>query len=132
MSPLIRSNATHYERFLIVVALGLGGLGLFGGLSLVFTGLIISLNPAANPTGRMGLVLTVYAVSYLVPGLVLVRKRSNTAWAALMVVFVAHAVLGTIFVSAGALVPAGVGLYAGYRTAKDGTYDVPFVNSRPS
>lgn len=129
MSPLVRTDAVAYERHLIHFAAVLGVPALFGGLVITLTGAAISPNPLANPTGRMGVALLVYALPLLVAAAALARTRSVLAWGFLMAVFVVGSVTGAAFVTPESLLTGLVGLYIGYRAARDGDYDVPVVGS---
>lgn len=129
MCALIRPDAVAYERHLIYFATILGVLALYGGLVITLTGGLISLNPLTNPTGVLGVVLLLYALPYLAGAAVLARTRSITAWGFLMTVFVVGSVAGAVFVTPESLLTGVVGLYIGYRAARDGDYDVPLVGS---
>lgn len=129
MTSFVRSDATKYEYYLLYAASLLGGLALFGGLVLTLTGAAFTSNPAANPTGKMGVGLLVVSGLYLLAGLVLARTRSVVAWSVLMATFVVHTVVGAVFVSLASLVPGLLGLYVGYRAARDADYGIPFLSA---
>jgi len=129
MSALIRSDAVAYERHLIYFATIIGVLALFGGLTITLTGAVITPNPLANPTGRIGVVLLLYALPYLAAAGVLARTHSIAAWGFLMAVFIVGSVTAAMVVTPEALLTGLVGLYIGYRAARDGDYDVPVVGS---
>lgn len=97
-------------------------------LALALTGAAFASNPAANPTGKMGLGLLLVAGLYLLAALVIARTRSVVAWSVLMATFVVHTVVGAVFVSPASLVPGVLGLYLGYRAARDADYGIPFLS----
>jgi hypothetical protein len=129
MIRIVRADASDAERYLVYLAVAIGGLSLFGGLGLLSTAVAISVNPLANPTGRMGAALLVVAGVYLPTGAVLARTRSAVAWSVLMIAFVIHGVAGTVLVSIGSIIPAVLGLYLGYRAATGTDYGIPYLSA---
>lgn len=125
---LIRSDATYWEKLLIYIALGAGGLALFAGVSLLLFGLALGADTwFQTSNGILGWLAILLAAGYLSAGTVLARRRSAVAWGGLMLIFVTIGLAGLVTAQVQGMVSGLAGLFVGYRAASRTEYDLRSV-----
>jgi len=125
MVPLVRSDATDAEKYMIAWGLLLGLLPLGAGFLLVLAGSILHPFGSIPLMGQLGIAVAILGGVLLPPMVALARRGSTVAWAGLMVAFLVHMIVGGFLASIQGIVPGAIGLYLGYRALKDAAFGRP-------
>lgn len=123
---LIRQNAGRWEKILIYIACGAGGLALFGGLVLLLFGLALgAANIFQTTNGVFSAILLLLAAGYLATGITLARRKSPVAVTGLIVIFGLITLGSLLTISLQGLFYGVGGLYVAYRAVTEASYDLP-------
>lgn len=130
MGGILREDAGTAERILIGMLLWLGGFGLFGGLFMVASGGLIAGADLLSTGMALGGVATVAITgTYVACGLALNYYRSGLALTLLVGIFATQFVAGVVLPYPHAVLSGVVGLALCYKTASDGSYELPVVGT---